>query len=100
MLSDDLNYLRPYISLAEKMGKIYYQLHKSPLSRVEITYSGPFTSNDTEILTIGFLKGLLEPVLWAKVNYLNARLMAAQRRIKIFETKKAQSARRYKKSSP
>ncbi len=74
------------------MGKIYYQLHKMPLSRVEITYSGPFTSNDTEILTIGFLKGLLEPVLWEKVNYVNARLMAEDRGIKIFESKEEQSA--------
>ena len=96
MLSDELNYLRPYISLAEKMGKIYYQLYKSPLTRVEITYSGPFTSNDTEILTIGFLKGLLEPVLWGKVNYVNARLKAEERGVKIYESKEEQSARRYK----
>ena len=96
MLSEELNYLRPYITLAEKMGNIYYQVQKSPISRVEITYSGPITINETEMLTIGFLKGLLEPVLWEKVNYVNARLMADERGIKIYEKKEDQSPKRYK----
>lgn len=96
MLTEELNYLRPYITLAEKMGNIYYQIEKSPIDRVEITYSGPITINETEMLTIGFLKGLLEPVLWEKVNYVNARLMAEERGIKIYETKEDQSPKRYK----
>lgn len=96
VLGEELNYLRPYITLAEKMGNIYYQVAKSPISRVEITYSGPITINETEMLTIGFLKGLLEPVLWEKVNYVNARLMAEDRGIKLFETKEEQSPKRYK----
>lgn len=96
MLSEELNYLRPYITLAEKMGNIYYQLEKSPISRVELTYAGPMTQNDTEILTVAFLKGLLEPIMWNKVNYVNARLMAKDRGIKVFETRQEQSSRRYK----
>lgn len=96
VLSDELEYLRPYITLAEKMGKIYYQMYKAPVSRVEITYSGPITVNETEILTIGFLKGLLEPVMWEKVNYVNARLTAEDRGIKIFDIKEDVSPKRYK----
>lgn len=96
VLSEELDYLRPYITLAEKMGNIYYQVAKSPIDRVEITYSGPITINETEMLTIGFLKGLLEPVLWEKVNYVNARLMAEDRGIKLYETKEAVSPKRYK----
>ncbi len=96
VLTEELNYLRPYITLAEKMGNIYYQVEKSPITRVEITYSGPITINETEMLTIGFLKGLLEPVLWEKVNYVNARLMAEERGIKIYERKEDQSTKRYK----
>lgn len=96
VLSDELEYLRPYITLAEKMGHIYYQMYKAPVSRVEITYSGPISVNETEILTIGFLKGLLEPVMWEKVNYVNARLTAEDRGIKIFEIKEEVSPKRYK----
>lgn len=96
MLSEELNYLKPYITLAEKMGSFYYQLEKAPISRVELTYSGPLTLNDTEILTVAFLKGLFEPILWNNVNYVNARLMAQDRGVKVFETKQEQSSRRYK----
>ena len=96
VLSEELNYLRPYINLAEKMGNIYYQMAKSSISRVEITYSGPITINETEMLTIGFLKGLLETVLVEKVSYVNARLVAEDRGIKLFEKKEEKSPKRYK----
>ncbi|MDR1617391.1 MAG: phosphoglycerate dehydrogenase [Syntrophomonadaceae bacterium] len=95
MLTEELNYLQPYILLAEKLGNIYYQLAKSPIDRVELTFSGPITKNETEILTISFLKGLLEPTV-ELVNYVNAKMLAADRGIKIFEKKEAQSPKRYK----
>jgi len=96
MLNEELKYLKPYINLAEKMGNIHYQMEKSPIEQVELTFSGPITKNETEMLTIAFLKGLLEPVMWEKVNYVNARLMAEERGIKIFERKEEQSPKRYK----
>lgn len=96
MLREELNYLLPYIKLAEKMGNTYYQVEKSSIDRVELTYSGPITRNETEMLTVGFLKGLLEPVLMNKVSYVNARMIAEDRGIKIYERKEATSPKRYK----
>lgn len=96
MLNEELEYLRPYIALAEKMGTMYYQMFKTPVERVELTFSGPITMNDTEILSVAFLKGLLQPVMDEKVNYVNARLMAKERGITVFEKKEEQSAKRYK----
>ncbi|MGI5880003.1 MAG: phosphoglycerate dehydrogenase [Syntrophomonadaceae bacterium] len=96
LMTDELEYLRPYIGLAEKMGNIYYQIEKSPVTRIELTYSGPITQNETEMLTVAFLKGLLAPVMMENVNYVNARLMAGERGIKVFETKQPQSNKRYK----
>lgn len=96
LIGNELEYLRPYIKLAEKMGNIYFQINKAPLDRVELTFSGPISKNETEILTVAFLKGLLEPVMWEKVNYVNARLMAEDRGIKIYEKKEEQSPKRYK----
>ncbi|MEN6460937.1 MAG: phosphoglycerate dehydrogenase [Syntrophomonas sp.] len=96
MLGNELDYLRPYITLAEKMGKCYFQLHKAPVTRVELVFSGPITQNETEMLTVAFLKGLLEPVMWEKVNYVNARLLAEDRGIKVYEKKEERSPKRYK----
>ncbi|MGI6413416.1 MAG: NAD(P)-dependent oxidoreductase [Syntrophomonadaceae bacterium] len=96
MLGEELEYLKPYIKLAEKMGSIYYQLEKSRINRIELTYSGPITKNETEMLTIAFLKGLLEPVMYGQVNFVNARLLAEERGIRIYERKQDQSPKRYK----
>jgi len=96
MLSEELDYLRPYITLAERMGEMYYQLEKAPVSQVELTYSGPITMNETTILTVAFLKGLLEPVMEGRVNYVNAKLVAEERGIKVFEQKADQTNKRYK----
>ena len=78
------------------MGSIYYQLEKTSISRIELTYSGPITMNETEMLTVAFLKGLLEPVMYNRVNYVNAKLLADDRGIKVYEKKEAQSNKRYK----
>lgn len=96
VLSDELNYLKPYIYLAEKLGNIYYQLGKHPISGIELTYSGPVTRNETEMLTVAFVKGLLQSVLDDKVTYVNAKLIAEERGIKIYENKEEKSRRRYK----
>lgn len=96
MLSEELNYLKPYINLAEKMGSVYHQIEKSSVSRIELNYGGPITMNETEMLTVAFLKGLLEQVMWSKVSYVNAKLIADDRGIKIFENKEPQSNKRYK----
>ena len=42
------------------------------------------------------MKGLLHPVMDDKVNYVNAKLIAEERGIKIFERKEETSNRRYK----
>ncbi|HNX28223.1 MAG TPA: phosphoglycerate dehydrogenase [Syntrophomonadaceae bacterium] len=96
MVSEELEYLKPYIVLAEKMGSVYFQIEKSPVNRIELSYAGPITQNDTEILTVSFLKGLLEPVMSEKVNLVNAKLMAEARGIKVFETREDQTNKRYK----
>ena len=96
MLREELDYLRPYITLAEKMGNLCYQMKRAPMSRVELTFSGPITRNETEILTAAFLKGLLEPVMGEKVSYVNSRLMAEDRGVKLHERRLTESNRRYR----
>ncbi len=83
----DLEFLKPFIDLAEAMGKFYYQLEKTSIDRVEITFNGELPNKDTEKQVIAFLKGLLAPVMADKVNYVNARLLAEERGIKVFDRK-------------
>ncbi|MGE5405216.1 MAG: phosphoglycerate dehydrogenase [Candidatus Saccharibacteria bacterium] len=83
VLRQDLEVLRPFISLTEAMGAIYYQVEKAPIDKIEISFNGDIADMEHDILTVGFLKGLLAPVLSDKVNYVNARLMAEERGITV-----------------
>ncbi len=87
MHRDELAIMKPYIELLERLGKIYYQLHKDPIEFVNINYWGNIAAQDTKMSTIAFIKGLLEPVLEDKVNYINATLLAEQRGIGIEQRK-------------
>ena len=80
---NELESLYPYLCLVEKMGKVYFQLDKNPVERVEITYSGKVAKMDTNMLTVSFLKGLLEPIMGEKVNYVNASLITETRGVKV-----------------
>ncbi|MGE5397548.1 MAG: phosphoglycerate dehydrogenase [Chitinophagales bacterium] len=94
ILRQDLEFLRPFIVLSEAMGAVYYQVEKTSIDRIEMTFNGELANMDHNILTIAFLKGLLTPVMSEKVNYVNAELMAEDRGIKFF-AKKGKSEKGY-----
>ncbi len=86
-----LNKIRPYIDLIEKLGKVASQLIEGGINKVEILYSGEFTDLNVAPLTVGCIKGLLEPILQDNINYVNAPFLAHERGIKIIESKSSQA---------
>ncbi len=92
---DELDTIKPYIELMEKLGKIYYQIHSEPIEIVDIEYFGNIASQDIQMITIAFIKGLLEPVIKEKVNYINAKMCAENRGIAIREKKIKESYKNY-----
>ncbi len=79
--------LEPYFPLAEKIGKLCMQLIGSNYEKVEVSYYGDISEHNVSPLTLAVLKGLLEPVLGAGVNYVNAPTIAKERKIKVIESK-------------
>ena len=89
MQADDLNGLRPYIILAEMLGKIYYQAEKETVQKIEIIYSGDLADKETRVFSLSVLKGFLDPVIKEKVNYVNAELMLNNMGIELIESKRS-----------
>ena len=85
--SELMSILKPYATLVEKMGEIQTQLADSGIEEVHINYSGKVTEYDLAPLTSAVLKGLLTPILKDDVNYINASFIAANRGIKVVESK-------------
>ena len=70
--------LKPFISLAEKLGSFAGQLTETGISKVQITYEGLVSQMKTKALTSAALAGLLRPML-QDVNVVSAPIVAKER---------------------
>jgi len=89
--SDLLPLVKPYLSLAEKMGSLQAQMQTGAMEEVLVEYSGEVATLDVAPITIALLKGLLTPILLESVNYVNAPLVAKERGIKVVESKSSKA---------
>ncbi len=87
MKGKDVSQMKPYVDLAETLGKIYYQAEKETVNRIEIKYSGELAEQETKLLSLSVLKGFLEIIVKEKVNYVNAELIAKNMGISLTESK-------------
>lgn len=78
-------YLKPFLQLAERMGRFQSQICRGGIKLVQLFYAGQLAAYDTAPLTNAFLKGFLETRLSESVNYLNAPVIANSRGIKFTE---------------
>jgi D-3-phosphoglycerate dehydrogenase len=83
--AERLSEIRPYVDLAERLGKFQAQRGAKGLQRVTIEYSGNVTEHPSRPLTNALLKGLLEPIVGPTVNHVNAPHLARERGIQIME---------------
>ncbi len=87
ILPETLKVLQPYMTLLEKMGRLYTQLQPGPLKTIELTYSGEIASYDLRPLQAALIKGLLETISEVHVNMINAQVLAKERGLVIVEQK-------------
>ncbi len=83
----DLAQLKPYISLAEMLGKIYYQAEKERVDKLEVVYCGDLHDKETKVISLSVLKGFLSPIIEEKVNYVNAELIAENMGLQLIESR-------------
>ncbi|HOW56947.1 MAG TPA: phosphoglycerate dehydrogenase [Smithellaceae bacterium] len=79
--------IRPYLTLAEKLGAFQSQIITGAIQEINIEYSGEILNHNLAPVTISLLKGLLEPILQETVNYINAPVIAKERGIKVVESR-------------
>ncbi len=75
--------LRPFVALADRLGRFCVQLDPEHLERVEVTLAGAIAETDPELVARAALAGLLAPVMAEPVNLVNARLVAAERGVDV-----------------
>ncbi|MDD9304967.1 MAG: phosphoglycerate dehydrogenase [Desulfobacter sp.] len=81
-----LKQLRPFLYLADKMGKMQAQITPGGIKQVDIEYIGKFPDLDLKPVTINAIKGLLAQFVQYAVNSVNAISLANEMGIKITES--------------
>ena len=85
--AEQLSELRPFILLGEKLGLFAGQRCEGGITEVDVEYAGEVTQLDVQPVTLAILKGLLEPWVGERVNYVNAPHLAQQRGLRVIESK-------------
>lgn len=75
--------VRPFMPLAEKLGRLFTALHQGVAGQLTIEYRGRIAGQDIQVVTLSALKGLLTDVVHEPVTYVNAPLLADERGIKV-----------------
>ncbi len=83
----DFEDARPHMIMAERMGAILHALARAPIRRLAVEYRGDELSGLIRPVTVAILKGLLMPALGESVNYINAPVIASERRIHVTQAK-------------
>jgi D-3-phosphoglycerate dehydrogenase / 2-oxoglutarate reductase len=94
ILPETMRQLQPWMTLVEKLGRLYTQLHPGPLRRAELDIGGEIAQYDTRPLTAALIRGLLESVSDAHVNLVNAPTLAREWGLELAESRST-SAEQY-----
>ncbi|MGH2957032.1 MAG: phosphoglycerate dehydrogenase [Solirubrobacterales bacterium] len=83
--------LAPFVPLAEKLGRLAAALGAVAPEKVEVEFRGRLADQDTRILGISVLVGILRGHTEEPVNLVNAPHMAEERGIELLEARDAVS---------
>ena len=76
-------YVRPGISLVEKLGQFFSALAKSPLTSLDVEVHGELSAYNVDVLKLAALKGVFTNIVSESVSYVNAPLLAEQRGVDV-----------------
>jgi D-3-phosphoglycerate dehydrogenase len=83
--------VRPFMPLAEQLGRIFACLNDGLPDKLEVEYQGGLAGAGTSILTLSVLKGLFAAGTEEPVSYVNAPQLAEERGLEVREVSTTKS---------
>jgi D-3-phosphoglycerate dehydrogenase len=83
--------IRPFLPLAERLGRLYGSLHQSSPDSFELFCQGDIARYDTRILGLAVLKGFFSRISDGPVSYVNAPSLAKAAGIAMREVNSTQT---------
>ena len=81
--------VRPFLGLAEQLGRCFACLNDGLPDQLEVEYQGTLAAENTSILTLAILKGVFAAGTEEPVSYVNAPQLATERGLDIREVSTA-----------
>jgi D-3-phosphoglycerate dehydrogenase len=79
--------VRPYLQLAERLGRLVVGLSGRGIESLRLEYDGQIADHDTRALTLAGLKGAFSAFIHEPVTFVNAPLLAKERGVSVSESK-------------
>jgi len=77
--------ISPYLQLSEKLGTFLGELCEKTVKEISVEFLGDLGVSQYSILVSAVLKGMLSVILPGSITYVNARMLAEERGIKVME---------------
>ena len=85
VLPEAMAFLRPYLRVAEGLGRFSGQVVTHPVTRLQVEYEGEIAEYDCSLLTAAVLTAFLTRFSTDRLSPVNARAVAAARGITVIE---------------
>jgi D-3-phosphoglycerate dehydrogenase len=86
--------VRPFLSIAERLGRFLVSLEESFPNEIEIEYQGQIAQEDTGMIRLAVLKGVLSHGSEEPVSYVNAPRLVDERGLSVREVSATTSPER------
>jgi D-3-phosphoglycerate dehydrogenase len=89
---DEYLEMKPYVTLAERLGAFIAQISDASLEGIAIQYTGHIAEWKTELIRNAAVKGILNVTVEDHANLVNAASLAAERGLTISEERKPKAS--------
>jgi D-3-phosphoglycerate dehydrogenase / 2-oxoglutarate reductase len=91
-VGEGAEFVAQFSGLCEALGSLLYQLTDRPGNVLRIEYKGEIADYDTRLLDVSAQKGLLEPMVFEPLNFVNTPALARDRGLKVETSRVSESA--------
>jgi D-3-phosphoglycerate dehydrogenase len=84
--------MKPYVTLAERLGAFLAQISGHSLEGIAISYTGHIAEWKTELIRNAAIKGILNVTVEEEANLVNAASLAAERGLTVHEERKPKAS--------
>ena len=84
---DDFARLRPWLSVAERLGSLVAQMGQARMTGIGVRYYGELAEGRSDVLTSAVLVGVFQTIVSGGVTAVNAKSIATDRGVEVIESR-------------